>query len=656
MTIETFACLRAGLHACLALFVSSSAATAATATFDDLGLPTNTRVNGSTLTPYTTGSAFGEAENWNRFESGGISFENRFIPSFGSWSRWAYSNQTDNTTQGFTNDVSAFAGGGADLVTGSTIIGNAYGIAFKGSDKPAIALPPGLKRPVSAMFANTTFAALTMRNGDGFSKKFGGADGTDPDFFLLSILGENPDGTITGSVDFYLADYRADDSSADFIHEGWMEVDLTPLGNDVATMRFEFSSSDVGAFGINTPQYFAMDNLVVVPEPSSMFFLASGLLILLWLSRKCPAKSMACVFGGAVGFAGMVGEGRAEGIPADDPRIVNWATGVVDVQRGPVNISDQLRGFASFGNPLSALGPVDVWALDQEDAPVVSLGDGGQITLTFDPPIANGPGEDLAVFENGFNEQFLELAFVEASSDGVNFVRFPATALHQVSEQIGPFGTVNPSGLRNLAGAYPAGIGVGFELDDIGLNDVTHVRIIDAVGSITDGFGSPDSEGVLINDPWPTPFASGGFDLDAVAVLNQRIDTPAPTDPVSFEDWTEENFSDEALADAAISGEKADPDADGLTNLEEYAHWLNPLLHSEPPALDIRLARDLGFAEILMPDLPMFREDVRYKLESTETLKDWRESEDGSPLAVGDRYFRLRIERDLAPAASSTGE
>ena len=36
------------------------------------------------------------------------------------------------------------------------------------------------------------------------------------------------------------------------------------------------------------------------------------------------------------------------------------------------------------------------------------VGDGGSAILTFDTPIANGPGFDFAVFENGFSDTFLE--------------------------------------------------------------------------------------------------------------------------------------------------------------------------------------------------------------------------------------------------------
>jgi hypothetical protein len=44
------------------------------------------------------------------------------------------------------------------------------------------------------------------------------------------------------------------------------------------------------------------------------------------------------------------------------------------------------------------------------------------------------------------------------------------------------------------------------------------------VGSINPDWGSTDSNGIIINDPYPTAFDLGGFDLDAVAVINQLND------------------------------------------------------------------------------------------------------------------------------------
>ncbi|MFK7784271.1 MAG: T9SS type A sorting domain-containing protein, partial [Crocinitomicaceae bacterium] len=49
----------------------------------------------------------------------------------------------------------------------------------------------------------------------------------------------------------------------------------------------------------------------------------------------------------------------------------------------------------------------------------------------------------------------------------------------------------------------------------------THVKIIDVVGMISGNHVQTDSNGNPINDPYPTAFASGGFDLDAVGVIHQ---------------------------------------------------------------------------------------------------------------------------------------
>ena len=106
---------------------------------------------------------------------------------------------------------------------------------------------------------NSTYAALSMENGDAYAKKFGGADGTDPDWFLLTIKGYEK-GVYTDSINFYLADFRSDNPADDYILRSWAWVDLQPLGK-VDSLTFELHSSDVGAYGMNTPAYFCLDNL-----------------------------------------------------------------------------------------------------------------------------------------------------------------------------------------------------------------------------------------------------------------------------------------------------------------------------------------------------------------------------------------------------------
>jgi hypothetical protein len=216
--------------------------------------------------------------------------------------------------------------------------------------------------------------------------------------------------------------------------------------------------------------------------------------------------------------AGSVG---STAIPKDSSAIIAWATGCT-LTRGFRNISNQNLGLTTVGSANLATGAAGTNG-------VVSLGDGGSAILTFQHPIKNGEGFDFAVFENAFIDTFLELAFVEVSSDGTNYVRFPATSNTQTSTQIGPFDNLgDATKINNLAGKYKANFGTPFDLNELSgnsildINAITHVKIIDVVGSINPLYASYDKNNTIINDPFPTGFDSGGFDLDAVGVIHQN--------------------------------------------------------------------------------------------------------------------------------------
>ena len=197
--------------------------------------------------------------------------------------------------------------------------------------------------------------------------------------------------------------------------------------------------------------------------------------------------------------------------------ITGWATSCV-VLRGYVRADDPGAGLASFGKAEDATGPADNY--------VVSLGDGGMAILSFSEPITNKPGPDFAVFENSFDGKYLELAFVEVSTDSIRWVRFPSVSDTQVTTQTGSFGTLDPNKINNLAGKHPVMYGTPFWLEDIAdsagidIENINYIRVIDVVGSIDPVYASYDSRGNIINDPWPTPFPQSGFDLDAVAVID----------------------------------------------------------------------------------------------------------------------------------------
>lgn len=250
--------------------------------------------------------------------------------------------------------------------------------------------------------------------------------------------------------------------------------------------------------------------------------------------------SLPCWAWGQGPFAPAAGVPGTTAIHKDSAVFVGWATSI-ELIRGYVNIADTNITYngtnkASFGEPEYALGKAT-----GNSTLSVSLGDGGMATLGFDNPIFNGPGPDFAIFENSFSDTYLELAFVEVSSDGERFVRFPSVSLTPTHTQTGGFANTDPTQIHNLAGKYRVGYGTPFDLDDlrdstgIDLNHIRFVRIIDVVGCIDCQHKSHDSNGNIINDPWPTAFHSGGFDLEAVGVIHVLQGTPVKNPGMTVE-------------------------------------------------------------------------------------------------------------------------
>ncbi len=208
------------------------------------------------------------------FVSRGASFSNSFTDWGGGWWSWsgfAYSNRSDTTTPGYLNQFSAITGAG---VGG----GGIYCVAYAQGEDAVVTLPSG-SLPIGVFVTNTTYAYLSMLRGDAFAKKFGGPDGGDPDWFKLTATGYSGS-SLTGTAEIYLADFRFDDPSLDYVLSDWTWFDLSPLGR-ADTVVFRLSSSDVGAWGMNTPAYFALDNLqtagVPVPEPTTVALAGLGL-------------------------------------------------------------------------------------------------------------------------------------------------------------------------------------------------------------------------------------------------------------------------------------------------------------------------------------------------------------------------------------------
>lgn len=244
----------------LFLFVSLAAASAPsfanTIDFDDFALDGSGVYNGSDLA--------------GGFTIDGKTFSNNYTEYFPGccWDGFAVSNHGDTTTMGFGNQYSSITGGGYGG-------GGQFGMIYTDSANITLASAETMQ---GTYLTNGTYPALSMQNGDGFAKQFGGVSGLDEDWFNITIEGLLAGGS-TGSVTFYLADYRSANPLDDYIVTDWTYVDLSSLGL-VDELQFSFDSSDVGEFGLNTPTYAAIDFITSVPEPSSGLLCAMGLLML----------------------------------------------------------------------------------------------------------------------------------------------------------------------------------------------------------------------------------------------------------------------------------------------------------------------------------------------------------------------------------------
>jgi len=240
------------------------------------------------------------------FNSGGVDFINRSDDY--SWSRFAYSNQTDTATAGYTNQFSSYAGGANS--------GDNFGVAFGYHDLtanntgneafnpkninhleglPYLTLPFGAS--IEGMFVtNTTYTALSLLHGDSFTgRPFGGENGDIPDWYKMSAYGTDASGNIllgadgnALGVDFFLADNREGQM---FIADQWMYMDLSALAG-AERLYFNVAGTLTGDYGLNSPGYFAVDDITyslstaAVPEPTSLAMAGVGALVLLRLAGR----------------------------------------------------------------------------------------------------------------------------------------------------------------------------------------------------------------------------------------------------------------------------------------------------------------------------------------------------------------------------------
>lgn len=210
------------------------------------------------------------------------------------------------------------------------------------------------------------------------------------------------------------------------------------------------------------------------------------------------------------GFGGLAPE--AGTLPAD-----RFITKVVSFTPGPC------AGYGEDSLPGVVLGPPVGGGACMGSTNVLSLGNGGEIVVSFEPnAIVDGPGVDFIVFENPFyigsecggrkGAVDAEPAQISVSDDGTNWTSFPCTQTtagppYQMCAGVHPVYS-NPDNDVSPVDPETAG-GDPYDLHDIGVKRARYVRITDE-----------------ILEPCPASgprLDTNGFDLDAISIVHGAL-------------------------------------------------------------------------------------------------------------------------------------
>lgn len=186
------------------------------------------------------------------------------------WSGWAISRLKDSISIAYdTNDCAAFP----------AVLSSTYATAYQSIDSYYNRIRFDMPIMLDGVsITNSTIAYRSMQNGDFVAKKFGGVSGNDSDYFRIIFKGWENGILKPDSVLFYLADFRDPNNANDYIVKYWEYVNLQTLGV-VDSIYYYLESSDNGPFGMNTPAYFCIDNLVDNPESVKDISLSSNISI-----------------------------------------------------------------------------------------------------------------------------------------------------------------------------------------------------------------------------------------------------------------------------------------------------------------------------------------------------------------------------------------
>ena len=173
---------------------------------------------------------------------GKFMFEHNAIVAYDSWGGFTISKNAADTL----NQFACAAKGGVKGVGSPFIV--AY---YMGA--PLTLMFADCYYPKEIYVCQDMVTLLSLQNGDSFAKKF-----TAKDTLALHISGLDENDANTDTVTYYLA-------VDSVFNQAWTKIDLSPIGYCYA-LEFSMTSMDTGAYGMNTPAYFALDALTVSTE------------------------------------------------------------------------------------------------------------------------------------------------------------------------------------------------------------------------------------------------------------------------------------------------------------------------------------------------------------------------------------------------------
>ncbi len=208
---------------------------AVTATLENLYLDNESHWNGAKGNGY--------------FLSGSYKFHNGAQPQYNFYYDCMYSNETATTYSGLQDQWRNIVGKGYDNSEN-------YGISYPQKGTIDVMNKENGDNIRGFYVTNTAWVYDAVKKGDGMSDVAGGFQ--KGDYFKLIIKGKKADNT-ESQVEYYLADYRAENEADHYVLDTWQWVDLSSLG-EVKSVSFKMEGTKKNNWGLTTPTYFAFDN------------------------------------------------------------------------------------------------------------------------------------------------------------------------------------------------------------------------------------------------------------------------------------------------------------------------------------------------------------------------------------------------------------